>query len=44
MPEKKNAESGGAKRWRTMKLPNGKTIQVAIVKKTSQGDTAKKGK
>lgn len=33
MPEKEIAERGGAKRWRTVKLPNGKYVKVAIVRK-----------
>lgn len=33
MPEKEIAARGGAKRWRTVKLPDGRTIKVAIVKK-----------
>lgn len=33
MPEKEIASRGGAKRWRTVKLPNGKSIKVAIVPK-----------
>lgn len=33
MPEKEIAARGGAKRWRTVKLPNGKYLKVAVVKK-----------
>lgn len=33
MPEAQIASRGGAKRWRTIKLPNGKYIKVAVVKK-----------
>lgn len=33
MPEEEIARRGGAKRWRTVKLKNGSTIRVAIVKK-----------
>jgi hypothetical protein len=33
MPEKKIEERGGAKRWRTVRLPDGKYVKVAIVKK-----------
>lgn len=33
MSEKKIAERGGAKRWRTVRLPDGKYVKVAIVKK-----------
>lgn len=33
MPEKEMAERGGAKRWRTVKLADGRTIRVAIVAK-----------
>ena len=33
MPEGQIAARGGAKKWRTVKLANGKTIRVAIVKK-----------
>lgn len=33
MPEAEIRARGGAKRWRTIKLANGKTIRVAIVKK-----------
>jgi hypothetical protein len=33
MPEAEISARGGAKKWRTIKLPNGKTIRVAIVKK-----------
>jgi hypothetical protein len=33
MPESEIKARGGAKRWRTVKLPNGKTVKVAIVKK-----------
>lgn len=33
MPEQKISERGGAKRWRTVKLPDGRYVRVAIVKK-----------
>jgi len=33
MPEAQIAARGGAKRWRTIRLKNGKYIKVAIVKK-----------
>lgn len=33
MPEKEIAARGGAKRWRTIKLPDGRTVKVAIVRK-----------
>lgn len=33
MPEAQIAARGGAKRWRTVRLKNGKTIRVAIVPK-----------
>jgi hypothetical protein len=33
MPEKQIAARGGAVRWRTVKLKNGKTIRVAVVRK-----------
>lgn len=33
MPEAQIAGRGGAKRWRTLKLPNGKYVKVAVVKK-----------
>ena len=33
MPERQIAARGGAKRWRTIRLPDGRTVQVAIVKK-----------
>lgn len=32
MPEKEIAKRGGAVRWRTRKLPNGKYIHIAIVR------------
>lgn len=34
MPEKEIAARGGAKRWRTIKLPDGRTLKVAVVRKT----------
>lgn len=50
MPETQIAARGGAKRWRTIRLKNGKYIKVAIVKKagprgghTIAGDVKKKG-
>jgi hypothetical protein len=33
MPEKEIKQRGGAKRWRTIKLPDGRIIKVAIVRK-----------
>lgn len=33
MPEKEIKARGGAKRWRTVQLPNGKYVKIAIVKK-----------
>lgn len=33
MPEAEIKARGGAKRWRTVKLPDGRTVRVAIVKK-----------
>jgi hypothetical protein len=33
MPEAEIAKRGGAKRWRTLKLPNGKYVKVAVVRK-----------
>ncbi len=33
MPEEEIKRRGGAVRWRTVKLKNGKSIKVAIVKK-----------
>lgn len=33
MPEAEIAARGGAKKWRTIKLPNGKYKRVAIVRK-----------
>lgn len=33
MPEKEITTRGGAKRWRTVKLPNGKYVKIAIVRK-----------
>lgn len=33
MPEAEISQRGGAVRWRTVKLRNGKTIRVAIVRK-----------
>lgn len=33
MPESEIKARGGAKRWRTVTLPDGRTIRVAIVKK-----------
>lgn len=51
MPEKEIAARGGAKRWRTIKLPDGRTVKVAIVRKkgprggtTVADDPSKKGK
>ena len=33
MPEAKIAERGGAVRWRTVKLPDGRTVRVAVVRR-----------
>lgn len=33
MPESEIKARGGAKRWRTVTLPDGRTVKVAIVKK-----------
>jgi hypothetical protein len=33
MPESEIKARGGAKRWRTVKLPDGRVVKVAIVKK-----------
>lgn len=33
MPESEIKARGGAKRWRTITLPDGRTVKVAIVKK-----------
>lgn len=33
MPEKEIAERGGAVRWRTVKLKNGRVIHVAVVRR-----------
>lgn len=33
MPEAKIASRGGAVRWRTKKLPNGKYVHIAVVRK-----------
>ena len=33
MPESEIRARGGAKRWRTITLPDGRTVKVAIVKK-----------
>ena len=33
MPEQEIAERGGAVRWRTVKLPDGKTVRVAVVRR-----------
>lgn len=33
MPESEIKARGGAKRWRTVKLPSGKYVKIAIVKK-----------
>lgn len=34
MPEREIAARGGALKWRTVKTPDGKTIRIAVVKKT----------
>jgi len=36
MPEQEIASRGGAVRWRTVKLKNGKTIRVAVVRKAGK--------
>jgi hypothetical protein len=33
MPEAKIAARGGAVRWRTVKLKDGRTVRIAVVKK-----------
>lgn len=33
MPEEDISRRGGAKRWRTIKLADGRTLRVAIVRK-----------
>jgi hypothetical protein len=33
MPEEEIAARGGAKQWRTVKLSDGRTIRIAIVRK-----------
>ena len=33
MPEREITARGGAKRWRTVKLPNGRYVKVAVVPK-----------
>lgn len=33
MPEAEIRKRGGALRWRTVKLPNGKYVRVAVVRK-----------
>ena len=33
MPEQEIRKRGGAKKWRTVKLPDGRYVKVAIVKK-----------
>lgn len=33
MPEEEIAARGGAKRWRTVRLADGRTIRIAIVRK-----------
>lgn len=33
MPEQQIQNRGGAKRWRTITLPDGRTIRIAIVRK-----------
>lgn len=33
MPEEEIARRGGAKRWRTVKLSDGRTVRVAVVRK-----------
>jgi hypothetical protein len=49
MPEAEIKARGGAKRWRTVKLPSGKYVKIAIVRKagprgghTVAGDVHKK--
>lgn len=36
VPEKEITARGGAKRWRTVKLPDGKYVKIAIVKKAGK--------
>jgi hypothetical protein len=33
MPEEETAAKGGAKRWRTVKLADGRSVRIAIVRK-----------
>ena len=33
MPEAEIKSRGGAKRWRTVKLPSGKYVKIAVVRK-----------
>lgn len=33
MPEQEIAKRGGAKKWRTITLPDGRTMKIAIVRK-----------
>lgn len=40
MPHAQTRKSSGAVRWRTVKLPDGRTIQVAIVRKTGPAGPA----
>lgn len=51
MPEREIAARGGAVKWRTVRLKNGKSVRVAIVKKagprgghTVAGDVKRKGR
>jgi hypothetical protein len=36
MPEVEISERGGAKRWRTLKLKNGKYLRIAVVPKAGK--------
>jgi hypothetical protein len=46
MPEREITARGGALRWRTVKLPNGKIVKVAVVRKAGPrgGHTIASGK
>ena len=35
MPEQEIRARGGAKKWRTVKLKDGRTVQIAVVRKAS---------
>jgi hypothetical protein len=38
MPEEEIASRGGAKKWRTVKLSDGRTVRVAVVRKAGPRD------